>query len=90
MPRKRLVVSGRVQGVGFRFFTLEEAERLGVAGWVRNRSDGAVEIEAQAPEPTLDAFVRVIGEGPAFGRVRSIESTDLHEVEGDSEFRIRF
>ena len=48
--RVRAVVAGRVQGVWFRESCRREAERLGVTGWVRNRADGSVEIEAQGPE----------------------------------------
>lgn len=53
---KRIQVYGRVQGVGFRWFTCQEARLLGVVGWVLNRPDGSVEIHAQDSEPVHDHF----------------------------------
>ena len=50
MIRKRAIVRGVVQGVGFRYYALHEATRLGLAGYVRNREDGAVEIELEGPD----------------------------------------
>ncbi len=66
------IVSGRVQGVGFRYFTLEVAGRLGVRGWVRNLSDGRVEAYAVASEDQLDAFELRLREGPVGSRVAEL------------------
>ena len=90
MPRKHLIVSGRVQGVGFRYYTISEAESLGVAGWVRNRSDGTVEIEAQAAAAVLDAFVEAIRRGPAFSEVDSVDETPIPESKQGAGFRLRW
>jgi acylphosphatase len=68
-----VVVRGRVQGVGFRWFVREAARRAGLAGWVRNRHDGSVELEAEGPEATLDAFREAIARGPEGAVVSTID-----------------
>ena len=69
MRAVRIVVSGRVQGVGFRAFVARRAHELGLGGWVRNRPDGSVEAEAAGPEPALRQFVMALRGGPAMARV---------------------
>lgn len=73
-PQERLEawVRGRVQGVGFRVFIAREASRLGLAGWVRNESDGAVHVVAQGPPPDLDALLEALHEGPMGADVRDV------------------
>ena len=75
-PQKRvllnLVVSGRVQGVGFRYFTLRRARELDITGWVRNRYDGKVEIEAEGTREGLERFLAEIQKGPPASRVTHI------------------
>ena len=73
----RLLIRGRVQGVGFRYFTLQEAEKLGVKGSVRNRSDGSVEVIAVADPPRLEQFVGVLQRGPRFARVSGVEQETI-------------
>ena len=65
-------ISGRVQGVGFRWFVREEARRLGLAGWVRNLPTGDVELVAEGPPETLAAFARTIAQGPPGARVELV------------------
>lgn len=72
----RLVVTGRVQGVGYRYFVVRQAERLGVVGWVRNREDGAVELEAEGEAAALGRLVEALWEGPALARVEGVERTE--------------
>ena len=67
--RLRAVVRGRVQGVGFRATTFDEARRLGLAGWVRNRVDGTVEVLAEGEEPKLMLFLAYLRRGPLGARV---------------------
>jgi acylphosphatase len=74
MPRVHLIVHGRVQGVGFRWYAVRQARSRGVAGWVRNRDDGAVEAEAEGDRAALDAFVADLRLGPAHAQVTEIEA----------------
>jgi acylphosphatase len=66
-------VRGRVQGVGYREFCVDEARRLGARGWVRNRRDGTVEAMLQGEAATLDALCERLREGPAEAWVRALE-----------------
>jgi acylphosphatase len=84
-----LVVSGRVQGVGFRWFTEREAVRRNVRGFVRNLEDGRVEILAQAHPSALEEFCECIRRGPAASRVERIETLTIEVDPGLSSFRIR-
>jgi acylphosphatase len=70
--RAHLVVRGRVQGVWFRGSMQEEAARLGVAGWVRNRTDGAVEAEVEGERAAVDALVDWARRGPPGARVTGV------------------
>ena len=71
--RVRLVVSGRVQGVGFRWFIREAARRHRLAGWVRNRSDGNVELEVSGDDAAYREFVDTLREGPPGARVDDVQ-----------------
>lgn len=71
--RVRVVVSGRVQGVFFRAETKRTAERLGLAGWVRNRSDGAVEAAFEGPRQAIEQAVAWCRIGPALAAVERVE-----------------
>ena len=80
MERQRLYVfySGRVQGVGFRWFVREEARALDLSGWVMNRPDGCVEVAAEGPEPALSAMRALLAKGPPSAHVSAVE--DLEPV----------
>ena len=65
----RLEVIGDVQGVGFRWFARENARRLGLAGWVRNRADGSVEIAVEGEDGRIEQFIAHVERGPAGARV---------------------
>ena len=69
----RLIVRGRVQGVGFRWWARETARRLGVDGWVRNLADGSVELLAAGPDAVVAEFVDSCRAGPSGARVSSVE-----------------
>ena len=79
--RLRLEVHGRVQGVGFRWFVREAARRRGVAGWVRNRADGTVELEVSGTEPSLRELIAVLREGPPGARVDAVAETSSADTE---------
>lgn len=85
----RFLVSGRVQGVGFRYSTMEMASRLGLGGWTRNLPDGRVEVVAQGPDHALEDLGRWLQEGPAFARVEAVKSSPIHLTEPQKEFTIR-
>ena len=69
---RRYVVSGRVQGVGFRWFVEREAATLGITGWVRNRDDGRVEVMATGTREQLSALDARLREGPRAARVDEV------------------
>ncbi|HJR67830.1 MAG TPA: acylphosphatase [Gemmatimonadaceae bacterium] len=71
--RVRLAVSGRVQGVGFRWFVREAARRRRLAGWVRNRPDGSVELEVSGDDGAVREFLETVREGPSGARVDDVE-----------------
>ena len=84
-----LLVSGRVQGVGFRAMTADVADRLELTGWVRNRPDGSVEIEAEGPDPQLAEFVAWCRHGPRYARVDTLELGELAPGGGETAFEVR-
>jgi acylphosphatase len=86
--RKRVVVHGMVQGVFFRDTTRRQAERDGVAGWVRNNPDGTVEAVFEGPEADVERLVRFAQQGPRGAQVERVEIFD-EEAEGLSGFAIR-
>ena len=87
MTRLHLTVTGRVQGVGYRWFVRQLAEKLGVSGWVRNREDGSVEAEAEGSPGALDELVaRLKTDNPA-ARVDSVALVPV-PPKGDTGFRI--
>lgn len=77
MPARQLVIRGVVQGVGFRHALRREAQRLALAGWVRNRADGSVEAVACGDAPALDALQRWAHHGPPAARVHTVEACEL-------------
>jgi acylphosphatase len=85
MTRVHLLVRGRVQGVGFRWFVVRAArDELGLDGWVRNRDDGAVEIEVEGARQTLEDFVAAVRRGPPAAQVTGIET---RWSEGNPQYR---
>jgi acylphosphatase len=76
LVRRRLRITGRVQGVAFRASTVTVAQALGLAGWVANRADGSVEAVAAGDEAEVAAFIRWCHQGPPAARVDHVEVTD--------------
>lgn len=87
--RRRVVVRGRVQGVWFRGSMQAEAERLGVAGWVRNRGDGAVEAELEGERTAVETLLAWAGHGPRGARVTGVELEELEPQGERGGFAIR-
>jgi acylphosphatase len=88
LVRRRVLIRGRVQGVFFRDSVRERAEAHGVAGWVRNRPDGAVEAVFEGPREHVDELVRFTETGPPHASVERVETTD-EQVGGETGFRVR-
>jgi len=83
-----LQVFGRVQGVGFRYYTQIKADELGIKGYAKNRPDGSVYIEAEGKEKPLEAFVFWCEEGPEWARVSKVEKQEIPQ-RGYQQFEIR-
>ncbi|OGG12027.1 hypothetical protein A2Z00_03270 [Candidatus Gottesmanbacteria bacterium RBG_13_45_10] len=83
MRRAHLVISGDVQGVGFRSWALGQARDLHLRGWVKNREDGAVEIVAEGDQATVEEFAKRCRHGPDVAWVEHIDTT---WAEGTGEF----
>lgn len=88
MIRKRAIVTGSVQGVGFRWSAREAARRFGVAGFARNRADGSVEVEVEGDGDRVERMLAWLRTGPPGSEVRAVDVTDARP-EGDDAFRIR-
>lgn len=80
----RMLASGRVQGVGYRVWATREAERLGVTGSIRNRSDGRVEVLARGTSAALDRFHQLLARGPSGADVESVTREPADEVAASS------
>jgi acylphosphatase len=85
---RRFLISGRVQGVGYRYFAERSAHETGVTGWARNLADGRVEVYGNGTEDQLDNFEARLRIGPRFSDVRSVEATEVEVLEL-SGFHIR-
>ena len=80
MTRLHVLVRGRVQGVGFRWFVRERASTLGLVGWVKNRSDGAVEVAAEGTPDAIERLRRLLEGGPDGADVSAVD--DLGALDG--------
>ena len=85
---KRWLISGRVQGVGYRNFVQQRAAAMALTGWARNLDDGRVEVYAAGSRKALSDLAAALYKGPAFADVRGVEEVES-EVERSSGFRIR-
>jgi acylphosphatase len=89
MRRVRAIVSGRVQGVSYRASTVAAARQIGrLTGWVRNRDDGTVELEAEGPSDRIDALLAWCHQGPAHAHVTRVEVEELAPTGADHGFAI--
>jgi acylphosphatase len=84
---RRYIVSGRVQGVGFRWFVEREARAIGVGGWVRNNDNGNVEVLASGSEEQLARLRKSLQDGPRAARVDEVQEFDEQEA-SEPSFRI--
>ncbi|HEX6213676.1 MAG TPA: acylphosphatase [Vicinamibacterales bacterium] len=86
---RRFVISGRVQGVGFRYFTQDAARREGLHGFVRNNDDGTVEAVAEGESEALERFERAIRRGPSRSRVEQVMIDEIAPNAATTGFEIR-
>ena len=84
------IVTGRVQGVGFRWSAVREARGLGLAGVVSNRYDGSVEVYAEGPEASLARFAAWLNKGPPGAHVRNVTIEWISRAGGYSGFNVDF
>lgn len=91
MPQKQvyIVITGRVQGVGFRYFALDKAEELQITGWVRNTYDGKVEMEACGETSNLDTFIDWMKMGPARAIIQTFLLSDIAPPRNFTNFTVR-
>jgi acylphosphatase len=86
---RRYLIGGRVQGVGFRFFTEAAAAREGLRGWVRNLPDGRVEIEVEGDAEAVERFERHVRRGPPGARVSHVQVDETVPARRETGFSIR-
>jgi acylphosphatase len=86
----QIVVTGKVQGVGYRYFAQMKAVQFGITGWVKNRSDGAVEMVTTGTKENLDLFIEEIRRGNPFSTVDQIEINEVSTVEKYQSFTIKY
>ena len=77
MKEVHFYVFGRVQGVGYRAWCVRQAKALGLSGWVRNRSDGSVEVKALGEDVVLNIFLSECKKGPLWANVKSLEAISI-------------
>lgn len=85
---RRYIVTGRVQGVGFRWFVEKEAREIGVSGWVRNTDDGSVEVLASGTSDQLERLRKALKQGPRAARVDEVQEVAVEQEHSDPSFRI--
>ena len=88
LTARRYVIGGRVQGVGFRYFSQAAAAREGIGGWARNTADGDVEVFAEGDVESLDRFERQLRHGPPRARVECFEWSEATPTGHETGFTI--
>jgi len=87
MRAARLQIVGRVQGVGYRDWAVAAGRRLGLRGWVRNRSDGSVEALIAGDQASVNAMIEACNRGPSIARVEKVDVTAADEADVPEGFR---
>jgi acylphosphatase len=90
LKRIGVLVTGRVQGVGYRYFTEDAANHFALTGWVSNRFDGSVELEAQGEPADIEEFLARLRMGPPLSHVVDLRVNDLPTETGERGFEIRY
>ena len=89
IKRHHLIVEGRVQGVGFRYFTQKLAQQFGLVGWVRNLPDGTVEVEAEGEDQLFEPFLHALKTKNRFAKVNHIQRRLKEETTSERSFDIK-
>ena len=89
LTRVRIIVRGLVQGVGFRYFAMQLARDYGLTGWVRNREDGSVEVEAEGEELIVRSYIKDLGLGPRNAEVTGVDVETLPPGQARKGFDVR-
>ena len=90
MLQLKIIVSGKVQGVGYRYFAQMKAVQFGITGWVRNRQDGTVEMLTTGDKENLDSFIEEIRRGNPFSTVDQIDISETKAEEKYRSFTIKY
>ncbi len=90
VKKLEIMVSGRVQGIGYRAFALKYAWEFDIKGYVQNLSDGRVKVVAVGEDKKMAHFIKKLRKGPAFSLVRDIAVNELDRVENYRDFRIEY
>ena len=85
-----MLVSGKVQGIGYRWFVQDQAILINATGWIKNLSDGSVEIEVQADAPALEKFEHALKNDHSMARVSTIKTDAIPVEKNEKEFTIKF
>ena len=88
--RARIIISGLVQGVGFRYFAVDEARKSGVFGYTKNLPNGAVEVVAEADKERLEDFISILKEGPFSASVSDVHVSWENHLNEFKNFSVRF
>lgn len=90
MKRYRVVVKGIVQGVGYRYFAVQQARRYNIKGWVKNKIDGSVEVVCEGEEDNINEFIKELKRGPFSADVQAL-SIEEEKYKGEfQDFEVRF
>lgn len=84
----RLTIHGKVQGVGFRYYTQQKAQELNLEGWVKNQPDGTVYVETEGKKQAIESFIDWCKMGPAMAQVRLVQQQEI-PLQGYTEFKVR-
>lgn len=90
MPRYNILVKGRVQGVGFRYFVEITAKQMELTGWVKNLDNGQVQMEVQNNSEFIDKLLGKLKKGNGFSRVDNLEYKIVEDISNEKNFRITY
>jgi acylphosphatase len=90
MVQFEIKITGRVQGVGFRYFVQKRASEFNIKGWVKNTRDGGVLVMVQGEEKDVETFLEHLRIGPSMARVRKLEKSQMPDLEDFTDFSIRY